>query len=303
MNKYDIIGDIHGKRQELETILEKLGYYKVDGIYQHAERKAVFVGDYIDRGPDVKGVLDIVRNMVDNGYADAIVGNHEYNLLGYIQQGPDGNYLRAHSDKNFKQLEATFQSFEGKESEFREAIHWIRTLPLYLEYDGFRVAHAFWNHDDIQFLAGHYPENRLSFDLMYESHIPGKRIHTVINKLLKGIEIPFPDEKGFVDVDGNYQKLFRIRWWLDPKNRTFDEMAAKNWQWENHYFDKTVLDHNYAYPKEEKPLFLGHYCLPEYPEVQLSNLCCIDYCVLKKGFIAAYRWDGEAKLTADKLVY
>ena len=50
---YDIIGDIHGYADVLETLLRKLGYEKPTGIWRHpAGRKVLFLGDFIDRGPD-----------------------------------------------------------------------------------------------------------------------------------------------------------------------------------------------------------------------------------------------------------
>lgn len=51
----DVIGDIHGEREALETLLEKLGY---DPAGRHADgRRLVFVGDFCDRGPDSPGVI------------------------------------------------------------------------------------------------------------------------------------------------------------------------------------------------------------------------------------------------------
>ena len=52
---YDIIGDLHGYAQTLENLLLKMDYVRKSGVYQHPFRKAVFVGDFIDRGPKSKG--------------------------------------------------------------------------------------------------------------------------------------------------------------------------------------------------------------------------------------------------------
>lgn len=81
---YDIIGDIHGHADKLKELLHKLGYQSVDGIYLHAEgRKVIFLGDFIDRGPKIREVLHIAKNMCDNGYAIAIMGNHEFNAITF----------------------------------------------------------------------------------------------------------------------------------------------------------------------------------------------------------------------------
>ncbi|TVL92787.1 polynucleotide kinase-phosphatase [Streptomyces sp. SAJ15] len=75
---FDIIGDIHGCRAELDALLAKLGY--VDGAHPEG-RTAVFVGDLVDRGPDSPGVLRRVMDMVAAGTALCVPGNHE-NKLG-----------------------------------------------------------------------------------------------------------------------------------------------------------------------------------------------------------------------------
>lgn len=77
----DFIGDIHGHADELEALLLKMNYTCKHSAYAHPDRKALFVEDYIDRGPKIKETLNIVRRMVDSGNAIALMGNHEYNAL------------------------------------------------------------------------------------------------------------------------------------------------------------------------------------------------------------------------------
>lgn len=80
---FDIIGDVHGCYDELETLLEQLGYRRrEDGILHHPEaRKAVFVGDLVDRGPKTPEVLQLVMNMVTAGTALCVIGNHDIKLM------------------------------------------------------------------------------------------------------------------------------------------------------------------------------------------------------------------------------
>lgn len=85
---FDIVGDVHGCRAELEALLERLGYAVARDAAgraasaHHAEgRTAVFVGDLVDRGPDTPGVLRLVRGMVRSGAALCVAGNHEAKLL------------------------------------------------------------------------------------------------------------------------------------------------------------------------------------------------------------------------------
>jgi protein phosphatase len=89
---YDIIGDVHGCCDELEALFKQLGYEQItiDGVnpgwgsiaYRHpAGRKAVFVGDLVDRGPRVLDTVGIVHNMVAHGSAFCVPGNHDMKLM------------------------------------------------------------------------------------------------------------------------------------------------------------------------------------------------------------------------------
>ncbi len=63
--RYDLIGDIHSLADELVQLLDILGYRMSDGAYHHPDRKVIFLGDFIDRGPKIRQVLDIVRPMIE----------------------------------------------------------------------------------------------------------------------------------------------------------------------------------------------------------------------------------------------
>ena len=84
---FDVIGDVHGCRLELEELLAELGYdvvrdaagRPVDASHPTG-RRAVFVGDLVDRGPDSPGVLRLVMGMVRAGHGLCVSGNHEAKL-------------------------------------------------------------------------------------------------------------------------------------------------------------------------------------------------------------------------------
>ena len=76
MQYYDIIGDIHGYVDALEALLIKLGYDVSTGVYQHKKQKVIFLGDFIDRGPQQREVIEIVKPMVEQGHALSVMGNH-----------------------------------------------------------------------------------------------------------------------------------------------------------------------------------------------------------------------------------
>jgi len=84
----DVIGDVHGCRTELEALLTRLGWTllrddqgrPVDASHPDG-RRALFLGDLVDRGPDSPGVLRLVMGMVRAGHALAVPGNHEHKLV------------------------------------------------------------------------------------------------------------------------------------------------------------------------------------------------------------------------------
>jgi protein phosphatase len=79
---FDIIGDIHGCGDELETLLGVLGYEKDGDNWSHPEkRRVIFLGDLVDRGPRVVGVLAAVMAMCESENALCVPGNHDMKLL------------------------------------------------------------------------------------------------------------------------------------------------------------------------------------------------------------------------------
>ncbi|WP_051275920.1 AAA family ATPase [Desulfovirgula thermocuniculi] len=133
---FDLIGDVHGCLEELEELLQKLGYRKVDGTWQHPEgRKAVFLGDLGDRGPHNLASIKLVMDMVEAGYALFVPGNHDKKLAGYLT----GRQVQVTHG-----LEKTVEELERLEPEQREAFarrflaFYSRSVP-YLVLDGGRL--------------------------------------------------------------------------------------------------------------------------------------------------------------------
>ncbi|MDV9193090.1 polynucleotide kinase-phosphatase, partial [Streptomyces sp. SR27] len=107
---FDIIGDIHGCRSELDTLLAKLGY--VDGHHPEG-RTAVFVGDLVDRGPDSPGVLRRVMAMAASGDALCVPGNHENKL---------GRWLKGRKVQETHGLAETIEQLGHESEEFRAEV-------------------------------------------------------------------------------------------------------------------------------------------------------------------------------------
>ncbi|NYJ73717.1 polynucleotide kinase-phosphatase [Allobranchiibius huperziae] len=140
---FDVIGDVHGCRSELETLLEQLGYAlvrddqarPVDATHP-AGRRAVFVGDLVDRGPDSPGVLRLVMGMVGNGHALCVPGNHENKLVRAL----GGRAVQVSHG-----LEKTLAQLADETPEFRtEVAEFCYALVSHLVLDDGRlvVAHA-----------------------------------------------------------------------------------------------------------------------------------------------------------------
>ncbi len=145
MNQFDIIGDVHGHATELRQLLSKLGYQQTQSGYQHPKRTALFVGDFIDRGPAQLEVLDIVRTMIENRSARAVMGNHEFNAIGWFSRNDNGEPLREHTEKNRKQHAAFLNEVGENSAQHKEWISWFKTLPLWLELPELQIIHACWN--------------------------------------------------------------------------------------------------------------------------------------------------------------
>ena len=182
---YDLIGDIHGYADRLELLLQKMGYSKQKGVYHHPERTVLFIGDYIDRGPQIRETLHIVRGMVDAGNAIALMGNHEYNAICFHFQETEGGHLRKHLIKNIIQHYETLKQFQNRQEEYNNYIDWFKTLPLYYENQSFRAVHACWDQQNIALLRSKLVDDRLTDELIYQSVIQETPLPLAIEETLK----------------------------------------------------------------------------------------------------------------------
>ncbi|MEV0371745.1 polynucleotide kinase-phosphatase [Streptomyces sp. NPDC050636] len=132
---FDIIGDIHGCRSELESLLGSLGYVMVhdesgravDAAHPEG-RTAVFVGDLVDRGPDSPGVLRLVMGMVRAGHALCVPGNHENKL---------GRYLKGRKVQHTHGLAETIEQLDKEDDAFRAEVgDFIQGLVSHYVLDG-----------------------------------------------------------------------------------------------------------------------------------------------------------------------
>src|SRR6056297_190674 len=302
---YDLIGDIHCYADPLVRLLDKLGYAEQDGVWRHPTREVVFLGDFIDRGPHQREVIDVVRPMIEAGAALAVMGNHEFNALAFHTPHPDtGEPLRPWSKKNRDQHDAFITAYAGREDEMRETLDWFRTLPLWLDLGALRVIHACWDPHLLSEVRAEVDGQHLTDELLVAGSEPGTWQHEAIDSLLKGKEIDLPEGKSMRDKGGNQRHRIRVRWW-DSHATTYREAHFGPESAETHIPDDPIQgDHLVEYSHDDPPCFVGHYWLEGEPAPLAPNIACLDYSVAKEGGkLVAYRWnDGDVELTKDKFV-
>lgn len=305
--RWDLIGDIHGYADDLAQLLDKMGYALRDGVYRHANRRVIFLGDFIDGGTQNRRVLNIVRPVVEAGQALAIMGNHEYNAICYHTPHPNrpGEYLRAHSDKNLGQHEKTLAEFDGSDDDaLQDMIKWFGKLPLFIEIEGLRAVHACWNEGSIDCLRGALGDDPVMTDAcLVESCDKTSEAYAAVETVLKGMEFELPAGISFADKYGQPRTEARIRWWLDDAV-SMDEMVlgppSLHAATAGRAADRSQL---VGYDRALPPVFFGHYWLTGEPALQQSNVVCLDYSVAREGKLVAYRWDGEQTLDGSRLIW
>ena len=298
---YDLIGDIHGHHATLVRLLIQLGYTQQDAVWQHPSRKVIFVGDYIDRGPQIKETLDLVKGMTDAGQAIALMGNHEYNAVAYATPDGKGDYLRKHNATHNKQHSATLEQFNNFPGEWQAYLQWFKTLPLFFDGGNIRAVHACWDDAHISWLKenDHYT---LSNDLLVAAHHRGSKANEVIEETLKGKELNIPAEFVWYDKDGHARTANRIKWWVQNSGATYGQLLFSCPPQITDDPTPANLQIN-IYPADAPPVFIGHYWLDELqPSIQSSNVVCLDYSIAKDGYLVAYRWSGEQEANQENFV-
>ena len=299
----DIIGDIHGEVDALERLLHKLDYELVDGCWQHGARQAIFLGDFIDRGPEQKRVLETVMPMVRSGNALAVMGNHEFNALAFHTPDGEGGWLRPHTEKNTDQHQAFLDEYQDPD-ELQAVLDFFWSLPLWIELDGLRVIHACWDERQLERLETEHAGQTLTPNLLRKASIKGCWEYDAIETLLKGLELPLPEgHEGFVDKEGTRRFDVRVAWWDSDATTYREAFVGPESARPTIPVEPTHGRHLVAYNETERPLFVGHYWLTGNPEPLRRNIACTDYSVARKGEkLVAYRWSGEAQLTSSSFL-
>lgn len=134
--RYDVVGDVHGCLDLLRKLISELGY---DERFEHPGGRVIaFVGDLVNRGPDSAGTLRLVCDLVEQGRAVSVLGNHDAAILAALT----GNAARTGSDiaRTLAEIDALPDGAEIR----RRAIRLLQFTPLLLWLDHFRllIVHA-----------------------------------------------------------------------------------------------------------------------------------------------------------------
>lgn len=302
---YDVIGDIHGQAGKLEALLRKLGYvHKPSGWIPPQDRQAIFLGDLIDRGPEQVKVVNTVRSMIDAGYARSVMGNHEFNAIGYAtpRRNVAGEFLRKHSQRNLSQ-HAEFLEQVGEGSGLhRELIDWFKALPPMLDLGNIRVVHAWWHQPYVDLVAARLRgEQAMDEDFLQAAFSKGSPEWAAMEGLTKGLEIRLPADRSFVDHCGIERHEVRTRWWHE-KPLTYRDVAIVSDE-QAYRVPDHPLPLDYVCPQVDgPPVFIGHYWMTGKPRLQSPKVACVDYSAAVDGPMVAYRWDDESFLDASHFV-
>lgn len=311
---YDLIGDVHGCAHTLARLLELMGYTKVRGVYRHKTRQAIFLGDIVDRGPRIREALHLVRDMVEQGSAQMILGNHEFNAMAYCTPiAPGSNeFLRAHTPSATRQIAETLQQFSNYSHEWRSFKEWFASLPLFLEIEHplthqvFRAVHACWDQTLIDQHRARYGDGRIDWEFIQRASLKGSVESLTRLRLTGGVDLPLPAGEVMRSADGYERRAFRAKFWV-PDAETYGQVLFQPDPLPEHIAAaKIAAEHRSQmvhYDLQQPPLFVGHYWLTGSPRPIAPNLVCLDYSAVKYGRLVAYRMDGEAQLQQDKFVW
>lgn len=297
---WDVIGDVHGRLGALRSLLQKMGYAEQGGVWQHPARKAVFIGDLVDRGDEIPGVLALVKAMADAGEAEVLLGNHEFNLLCWYESDGQGSFLRPHKPNALKQAAKSVEYLDGAPDDRSLYFDWFRRLPITLELAGARFVHAYWGAAEVAALDGRRSLNDCGWgDPSFRKQPLGK----AVERLIKGPEVRLPEALFIVDRQGQVRKDARIKWWLEVQGRSMRESLLPDTpHFENRPFPEDELGAYERLPPDEPMVFFGHYGFKEFPGVLAPNAVCVDYQGADKAGIGAYRWNGEQTVRPENFV-
>jgi hypothetical protein len=239
--------------------------------------------------------------MIDNQKALAVMGNHEFNAICYHTPNEKGGYLRSHSLNHTKQHQKFLDEYPLNATETNDIINWFKTLPLFLELEGFRVIHACWDENLVAQIKPHLNENNcLKAEHYLLASQKGDFFYNAIETLLKGPELRLPADSVFTDKDGTARHNVRIQWWLNEL-QTYRQAAVASENFRSGLPDIELPENTRIarYPDNAPPVFFGHYWFSGTPQIVRKNAACLDYSAARTGNLIAYRFHKQQNQPLD----
>jgi len=268
---YDLIGDVHGCFLSLELLLSKLGYSKRNGVYSNPGRQVIFLGDILDRGPHIRV-----------------------------------SYLREHNPRHHRIVAETLEQLANYPDEEEMFLQWIREMPVYLEFDRFRVVHACWHQKLIDRFEAECPNHVIDDRFLHRSSKRGTFEWALMDRLLRGTHLRLPNGEAMVSKDGFERRFFRTKFWTEEPE-FYGDVVFQPDPLPEHIARMPLTEQDYNdllyYGPEEKMLFIGHYWREGTPAPITSNIACLDYSAVKYGKLVAYRLDNEKVIQPDKFIF
>lgn len=290
---FTIIPDIHADLERLNWSIEKA-----------QGSKMIFLGDLIDAGKLVKkpndlDVLQHVSQLIADGHASCILGNHELNAILFHRRSSTSNApLRSHKEQNTKQHKSFIEAFGVESSDALSWTAWmLETLPLWLEFDGLRIAHACWSEKAIDIVKKRRPSGHLQLEDLKEVAAKTTEFALAVETITSGPEAKLPGVYCFTDNGGNTREHVRLSWW-NAENTTWTKAALSVpdlSQLPNDELPPELMSEIYSV--DAIPVLVGHYKMKGIPTLQSSNATSLDYPMNK----CVYHWSGEGTLQSRNL--
>lgn len=130
-----VIGDIHGCLDMLKRLMEKIGW-------QPEKDRLIFLGDYIDRGQNPKGVVDYILGLrKSSSYVECLVGNHEAMFLDYLS-GRDRELFLLNGGSKTIESYSFNRTQEGESLIPKDHMTFYQSLKPYIETQDYYIVHA-----------------------------------------------------------------------------------------------------------------------------------------------------------------
>jgi hypothetical protein len=242
------IGDIHGQYKKLLRLLDLLSFDLDDLESNTGHTQLVFMGNLIDSGPGFEGdqlsLLQLVESLVAQNHACCLLGEHEFNAIGWATELRPGERARTHSAHHFKQHQSFLETLVEGSEQYLHWINWFKKLPLFIDFESVFAIHACWDDPALNAIEPYLnDDNSLKDEYWANVFDPNHELFALCETLLKGSEYPSPKGESLFDLTGSIPE-----WW---------------WAYEQQ--------------GHVKPVVIGHYSLSGLPEAKSKNVICVDY--------------------------